>query len=154
MARSAGKITITKITFLLFFLIAILALRYYYPVFQKYFEIKRIVDSIAKITISILFIVFFIRAFEGASYRIKSIFMLLGNITYSIYMMHFSLQIVLVLTFFEMGKVFFNTKLFFSFYILTSVILGFVAYKLVESPAQRFFRSLIKHQRRINELTH
>ena len=152
LAREMRQITNKKIFLLILFLITALALRYSIPVLLKYFEIKRIVDSLIKIAISIAIILFFIKAFEGASLRAKKFFVLLGSITYSVYMMHIPLQIILVLSFFEMGVVFFNTKLFFVFYIIISLMLGFFTYKSVEVPAQRYIRLKLMSPRRANKL--
>ena len=131
----------------MFFLILSYILRFYNPNLQNIFELKRIVDTIIKITFAIILIVFFIRIFRSVPNKIRSIFMLLGNITYSVYMIHISVQLILVLLFFDRGAIFFNTELFFVLYIIYSLIFGLLIYYLFELPAQIFFRSFIKYSR-------
>ena len=154
LAKNINRITFNKFLLLILFCIFTYILRNYNPIFQNILELKRMVDTIIKITFSIILIVFFIRTFDSVSNTIRSIFVLLGNITYSVYMIHISLQLILVLSFFDRGVVFFNTQIFFVLYIIFSLVLGFLVYHLFELPAQKFFRAFIKHSRTAIESPH
>lgn len=154
LASNFNRITFNILILLIFLCIVSCIFRFYNPSFLEVAELKRIVDLIIKLNFSVALIVLFVRVFSPVSSKIKGIFMQLGNITCSVYMIHISLQLILIYFFFDKGTVFFNTELFFAFYIFISLVLGFLVYQLFELPAQKFFRSFIKYSRAAIELPH
>jgi peptidoglycan/LPS O-acetylase OafA/YrhL len=142
---SEYKIFSKRIIFsFMFFCLIFLTFRYYNPSYKNYYELKRVIDALIKINVSILFVVLFIKVFRDVTYKVRRVFIFLGDITYSIYMMHITLQIILIMIFYKNGASFFNTEIFFIFYIVISLMLGLLSYKLVEAPMQRIFRSFMK----------
>lgn len=75
-----------------------------------------------------------------------------GNITYSIYLIHFPTQllIVLIMQYFDFNFYFYSNK-FFVIYILTSISLAFASLLFFEKPLQKFIRtkSLVKENKQL-----
>lgn len=71
----------------------------------------------------------------------KEIWIFLGNLTYSSYLIHFPLQLLLMIfsKIFEIDLDIESTSLFL-FYILTTLILSFFVYKKYEMPMQKYIR--------------
>jgi peptidoglycan/LPS O-acetylase OafA/YrhL len=64
-----------------------------------------------------------------------------GNITYSIYLIHFPFQLFIVLFFFNIEqKIPYYSDAFFIAYIFATLIISYYIYKLFELPVQKFIR--------------
>ena len=72
----------------------------------------------------------------------RKIWIFLGNLTYSSYLIHFPLQMMLMISFkifaIDLGV---QSKSLFLFFISTTLILSFFLYKKYEMPMQKYIRS-------------
>ncbi|MCP5488214.1 MAG: acyltransferase [Verrucomicrobia bacterium] len=71
----------------------------------------------------------------------------LGDISYSVYLLHFPLQLYVAIVFgtFTLSRDIYATPLFmFSFYVVL-VVLGLVSYRFLERPAQKYLRDKGQH---------
>jgi peptidoglycan/LPS O-acetylase OafA/YrhL len=127
-----------------------LVARHIYPVLHQGFEIKRIVDMLIKLPIAVLLVAVFTRSFANVTPKVHRILMELGNLTYAVYMVHISVQLVLVQSLYGRGGAFFNTLTFFAIYIAVSLMVGLAAYHWFEVPAQSYLRSLFKSKARLS----
>ena len=65
----------------------------------------------------------------------------LGNLTYSMYLCHFPIQLLIVLFFLERKiDIPYKHSLFFLFFIISTTLISFFVYKLLEKPAKEFLR--------------
>jgi len=97
--------------------------------------------TLRKIPIAITFILLFIVLF----YKMKSpgiikLFKNLGNMTYSTYMVHFPLQIVIFLILEPVSYTYFNNPLVLFMFVAISVSAGWIAYQYFEKPIQKYLR--------------
>jgi peptidoglycan/LPS O-acetylase OafA/YrhL len=93
---------------------------------------------------SVLIVISFTKFLSNVPNWAESMMMKLWNLTYSVYMIHISVQILIVLFAYDMGPDFFNTKTFFGCYVFVTLILGGIIYRFFEVPAQTYLRSFIK----------
>jgi peptidoglycan/LPS O-acetylase OafA/YrhL len=68
-----------------------------------------------------------------------------GNMTYSSYLLHFPIQLVIVLCFAAAGRpVPLYSGALFAVYLLTTLLLSYVTFRFFEAPAQRLIRSAFR----------
>lgn len=68
-----------------------------------------------------------------------------GNMTYSSYLLHFPIQLVIVLCFTLAGRpVPVYSGALFAVYLLTTLLLSYVTFRFFEAPAQRFIRDAFR----------
>jgi peptidoglycan/LPS O-acetylase OafA/YrhL len=68
-----------------------------------------------------------------------------GNMTYSSYLLHFPIQLVIVLCFAAVGRpVPLYSGALFAVYLLTTLLLSYVAFRFFEAPAQRLIRGAFR----------
>ena len=75
--------------------------------------------------------------------KFKTIFSSLGNLTYSMYLLHVPLQLLMVLVVFKLKLSFsiFSNKMFFILYILSLCFLSFLCFKYFEKPLMIYIRN-------------
>ena len=84
----------------------------------------------------------FIITFRSATPKfVASTFRNLGNMTYSIYLVHFPIQICIFLVLQPKDYAVFNDPKILFLFLATSVITGWLAFRYVEKPVQRYLRS-------------
>ena len=72
------------------------------------------------------------------------IFKLLGNLTYSSYLLHFPIQIFITIFYLKIDEeIPFNDNLFFLFYISIVLTLSYYSFKYFEDPCKKKIRNLI-----------
>ena len=78
-----------------------------------------------------------------ARLSLKNILKNLGSLTYSLYLLHFPLQILIILIFniLLIPSNIFISKYFFTGYFLILFVLSFFSYKFVEYPLNKFIRA-------------
>lgn len=69
-----------------------------------------------------------------------------GNMTYSSYLLHFPLQLAVMILFAVGGRVVpIYSAAFFAAYLLTVLLLSYLTFRFFEAPAQRFIRGALGH---------
>jgi peptidoglycan/LPS O-acetylase OafA/YrhL len=64
-----------------------------------------------------------------------------GNMTYSIYLLHFPLQIFIAVCYLIISKdIPYHSEMFFNGYIIATLVVSYYTYKLIELPAQNYLR--------------
>jgi peptidoglycan/LPS O-acetylase OafA/YrhL len=97
--------------------------------------------TLRKIPIAITFILLFIVVFRNMkSPAIIKLFKNLGNMTYSTYMVHFPLQIVIFLILEPASYTYFNNPLVLLMFVSISVGAGWIVFEYFEKPAQKYLR--------------
>ena len=69
-------------------------------------------------------------------------FIRVGELTYSIYLVHFPLQLLLVTFFIKPDLELLSSKSFFILYLGLVILIGFLIYHIFEKPVNLFFRKL------------
>ena len=65
----------------------------------------------------------------------------LGNLTYSMYLCHFPIQLLIVLFFLKQKiDIPYKYSWFFLFFIISTTLISFFVYKILEKPAKEFLR--------------
>ena len=108
------------------------------------FEINRAVNCFLQLIIATWIILIFMYCFSTVGERVNFYLRAGGNMTYAIYMIHISIQIVLILFFYDHGRAFFFNRLFFSCYILGTCILGYAFFELFEKRCQNYLRKTFR----------
>lgn len=76
--------------------------------------------------------------------NLTRILKLLGNLTYSSYLLHFPIQIFITIFYFKIDEeIPFNDNLFFLFYISVVLTLSYYSFKYFEDPCKKKIRNLI-----------
>ena len=83
---------------------------------------------------------------------VTSTFKNLGNMTYSIYLVHFPIQICFFLVLEPENYAVFNDPKILFLFLVTSVITGWFAFRYVEKPVQRYLRSKFTQPPSTNEV--
>lgn len=109
-------------------------------------------DCIIKLIISFCIVVIFCKMFSSANSRIQKIARTIGNMTYAIYMLHFSIQLVFMLWFYNNGYSFFNNETFFITYILIAITVGYLSYRFFELPVQILLRQMNKNVKKTDSV--
>lgn len=90
----------------------------------------------------VMFLVYFFILLNKIFITHKKLWIFLGNLTYSSYLIHFPLQLLLIILFkifeIELGI---QSKSLFLFFIFTTIILSVFIYKNYEMPMQKKIRS-------------
>jgi len=104
------------------------------------------------LAVFIVVVLCFIIAFRSAMPKfVASTFRNLGNMTYSIYLVHFPIQICTFLVLRPKDYAVFNDPKILFLFLVTSVITGWLVFRYVEKPVQRYLRSKFEQPRR-NEI--
>lgn len=107
-------------------------------------NLDRIVEVIFKLSLSNFCILFFSYFFSKIGLFAQKSFRFLSNITYSIYMFHFSVQLFLVLIFQNQSFQFFNSISFLILYFIISICIGVLSFYFIEAPFQNYLRNRLK----------
>ena len=104
------------------------------------------------LAVYVVVVLCFIITFRSSKPKfVASTFRNLGNMTYSIYLVHFPVQICIFLLMRPKDYVVFNDPKILLLFLVTSVITGWLTFRYVEKPVQRFLRSKFEQPRR-NEI--
>lgn len=138
-AQNFDRIKLKQTLFLAVIVGIGLMLKYWTPIIN-HINVVRVSECFIKLNISGLFIIVFMGTFSRVNQKGKGFFRELGNMTYAMYMIHYSIQIIFILILFKRGKDFFNSNTFFLSYIACTILLGYLTYRFFESPAQNLLR--------------
>ena len=132
------------ILFLVLIALLVYAFRVYISDYTGNIFVLRAVAEITKFLIAFFIVLIFIKIpFSKIAY-FNSLFKTLGNMTYSVYMIHISIQILLLLAFKNMGITFFKSEYFFIFYLFITLLIGYLVYQIFEKKAQDYLRNKFK----------
>lgn len=106
------------------------------------FEVDRVVICLIRLNFSFLIVGLFMFIFKNATDRCKYFLRNIGSLTYSTYMVHISIQIILVLLFKHYGRQFYFNTLFFISYLVICCTLGWLVFIGYEQPMQNLLRKL------------
>ena len=105
------------------------------------------------VAVFVVVVLCFIITFRSATPKfVASTFRNLGNMTYSIYLVHFPIQISIFLVLQPKDYAVFDDPKILFLFLATSVITGWLAFRFVEKPVQRYLRSKFKQPRSRNEV--
>jgi peptidoglycan/LPS O-acetylase OafA/YrhL len=133
------------LVFILIITIILFILKYQLLNYSGSYYLIRILNLLIKSGVFTILIISFGRIFSGVGVLGKRILREIGNMTYSIYMIHFSISLILILIFYHMGFDFFNNTYFFVIYLFSSCLIGYFIYKFFELPTQNWIRNKIKN---------
>jgi peptidoglycan/LPS O-acetylase OafA/YrhL len=76
-------------------------------------------------------------------FSFKNLFKILGNLTYSLYLLHFPLQLFIILVFniFLISSSIFISKYFFFIFFIVLFVISYLSYKFYEYPLNKLIRS-------------
>lgn len=95
-------------------------------------------------------VILFIFAFRNiSSPRVISLFKQLGNMTYSVYAVHFSIQVAMFMIISPSTYTTFNNPIYLVVFLAVSIAGGYVAFEYFERPVQRYLRTI--YERRNNK---
>jgi peptidoglycan/LPS O-acetylase OafA/YrhL len=110
---------------------------------QKY-EIAEIYFKIIMLTIFFPSLIIFLFFFQKLNKKIGEKISIIGDISYSIYLIHFVIQIMIFGILQSNNiKLDFNSKIYFLSYIFIVTTISFSSYKYFEKPMEKFFRKNI-----------
>jgi peptidoglycan/LPS O-acetylase OafA/YrhL len=141
--RIINRVQLVHVALLAPVIAAFALLRFGVPVFQHSAYLARIPSCIVRLLIAVAITTVFMKGFAGAGTQVQRILREVGNMTYSVYMIHISVQIALALALHERGQAFFNTPTFFLAYVSGTCLLGYVVYRIFELPTQNWLRRLV-----------
>jgi peptidoglycan/LPS O-acetylase OafA/YrhL len=144
-AQFFNKIHFGWLTLILGIAFLFLIAKYQFPRVRNNFYLIRIIDLVIKAGVFTFIIGIFGRIFSRVDSKGKKFFREVGNMTYSVYMIHVSICIILVLFFYQRGITFFNSNLFLVLYIAGTCLMGFLVYRFFELPVQNWIRNKIKN---------
>lgn len=76
-----------------------------------------------------------------------SLFEYLGKISYSIYLLHFPIQLIIkTINDFLVLNIDFSTKSFFTTFVLTTIAASILSYEFIEKPSQKYLRKRVMKQ--------
>lgn len=107
-------------------------------------DLARISGMYLQVSIAAFVVIVFMFLFKKANEPFQKIFRHMGNMTYAVYMIHISVQLILILIFYERGRIFFMNTTFFFTYITVCCMLGHLAFAYIERPVQHFLRKYFK----------
>ncbi|KIM13371.1 MAG: hypothetical protein KU38_01600 [Sulfurovum sp. FS08-3] len=83
---------------------------------------------------------------QGYSKRYKTSFLWIGHSTYSIYLWHFPIQILILFIFdyFHLNRDIFNSEVVFILWISFMIVIGRLSYQWIEKPLQTKIRQKFK----------
>jgi len=145
LAQFFNKIHFGWLTVILSFAFLLIMAKYQLPELRNNFYFIRILDLMIKTGVFTFLIVSFSRIFSRVDFNWKNILREMGNMTYSIYMIHVSICILMILLFNQHGIEFYNNNLFFLLYLVFTCLLGYLFYRFFELPVQNWIRFKIKN---------
>jgi hypothetical protein len=140
MAQYLSKMELKEIGLLLFFISVYLLIKYQLHLLPKNEYLVRASDCFCKLCISWFCVSVFAKGFSSIRGSMIKTLRQLGNMTYASYMIHFPIQLILVLIFYDNGVHFFNNIYFFSFFIIGTCLIGYFFFKFFEVPIQDLLR--------------
>jgi len=132
---------------LILFLIGVLIYKIYILNNKYFFIIGSILLTISLIGNFKIFlfspavIILFISAEKKIFKNLKKICLFLGNLSYSSYLWHYPLAVLIIFILRDKNDILSN-NLFFIFYIFAVLLLSYFSFKYVETKAKSFFRKL------------
>lgn len=105
-------------------------------------EVMRMINCYIQLNVAFIIVAAFLFAFDNIGKVNQKLFRLLGNVTYSTYMIHISMQMILTMAFHDYGRAFYFNKVFFIVYLLITCLLGLLVFKFFEAPAQNYLRKI------------
>jgi peptidoglycan/LPS O-acetylase OafA/YrhL len=145
LAQFFNKIHFGWLTVILSFAFLLIMAKYQLPELRNNFYFIRILDLMIKTGVFTFLIVSFSRIFSRVDFNWKNILREMGNMTYSIYMIHVSICILMILLFNQHVIEFYNNNLFFLLYLVFTCLLGYLFYRFFELPVQNWIRFKIKN---------
>jgi peptidoglycan/LPS O-acetylase OafA/YrhL len=104
-----------------------------------------VIYHLRDLAVFVVVVLCFIITFRSATPKfVATAFRNLGNMTYSIYLVHFSIQICFFLVMQPKDYAVFNDPKILFLFLVTSIITGWLAFQYVEKPVQRYLRSKFK----------
>lgn len=92
--------------------------------------------------VSSALVLLFIIAFRSMQSKfLVSLFKKLGNITYSIYLVHMPVQIAIFMLLRPTNYSVFNSPIILGIFLVSSIVAGWLVYEFFEKPAQRYLRA-------------
>jgi peptidoglycan/LPS O-acetylase OafA/YrhL len=114
--------------------------------FIKKYEITGIYFKILMLTVFFPSLIIFLFFFQKLNKKIGKKICIIGDISYSIYLTHFVIQMI---TFgilqYNNIKLDFNDKIYFLFYIAIVTTISFFSYYFFEKPMRNFFRKKVQN---------
>lgn len=121
---------------------------YTYPA-KIFLQITRHIPGILILVLTYLFILYYVILIFSHKFFKKAYPGLtgLGNLTYSMYLIHFPLQIIFFLVLKPTSYTFFNSPAIFLSFMAVTIILGYFVFTFFERPSQISLRKIfLKHQ--------
>lgn len=86
---------------------------------------------------------------ENYFFKIRDILVVLGNQTYSIYLIHIPLQLltIIVFSFFDLNHLILISNIFFLFFVILTMILSHITFKYFEKPLNIYIRNYFLKKR-------
>ncbi len=140
MAQYLGKMKLKEIGFLFIVICIYLLIKFQFHLLPKNEYLIRALDCFCKLCISWFCVAAFAKGFSSIQGNMTKSLRQLGNMTYASYMVHFPIQLILVLTFYDRGLNFFNNIYFFFFFIVGTCLIGYFLFLFFEVPVQNILR--------------
>ena len=101
-----------------------------------------VIKEFKNVPIASTVVILFIYAFRNiSSPKVISLFKQLGNMTYSVYAVHFSIQIAMFLIINPRSYKTFDSPLYLFVFMAVSIVAGWLAFEYFERPVQKYLRS-------------
>jgi len=111
----------------------------YFVIKYQFFNINNFTYLYQLFIYPLLIIVFLDLEFKNKN--LKKMLSILGNLTYSSYLLHFPVQILISLIFIKLGKTIpVNDNLFFLLYLIFILFISYFSYKYYENPIRSYLR--------------
>jgi peptidoglycan/LPS O-acetylase OafA/YrhL len=121
-------------------IVLVKALRYFVPQDLRILSDNQLL-LLRLIPITSSLVLLFIVVFHTiTSRRITSFFRNLGNMTYSVYLVHYPIQITIFLILRPDSYTVFNSPKILFLFLATSIFVGWIAYEYFEKPVQKYLR--------------
>jgi peptidoglycan/LPS O-acetylase OafA/YrhL len=115
----------------------------YFPIFSSFFSFNTKYYLLTVCGPAVLFYVY--RQYFSMATVIKKIIIIFGNMTYSIYLIHFPIQLIISLYFrYTNQKIPYYNNIFFILYLVITLIISFYLYYFFELKMQNFIRKNFK----------
>lgn len=105
------------------------------PLFRTLLEVRNIP------TASFLVLLFIVAFRSMTSARMIALFKRMGNMTYSLYAVHFTVQIVMFLLINPATYTIFNRPVYLFIFLGASIATGWIAFEYFERPVQKYLRA-------------
>ena len=121
---------------ILFFTICVAAI-----FFIKEYKITEIYFKIVILTIFFPSLIIFLFYFQKLNKKIGKKISLIGDVSYSLYLIHFIMQIIIFgILQYNNIKLDFNSEIYFLSYVIILSTISFFSYRYFEKPMQKYFR--------------